>query len=142
MERPVLYISRVTKPYEAQYQATELELACVAWAYGKLSHLLEGSKVTIITDHQAIAGVLRSAPGTRYSIRIDKARMALMPYLEDITIEYREGKKMCMVDPLSRATFTSAGDQHVAGKGDERAVGGHTPIARPLRLIWNGLTLF
>ena len=106
LERPVCYISRVTTSYEKNYQATELELCCIAWAFAKLSHMLEGSKVEIVTDHQAVKGVLNSAPGTRYSIRLDKARMSLMPFLNDITITYREGTKMQMVDPLSRASYS------------------------------------
>ena len=110
IERPVLYISRVTKSYESNYQATELELSCIAWAFGKLHHLLEGSTVTIVSDHEAIKGVLLSAPGTRYSQRIDKARIALMPYIDNIKNLYREGSRMQMVDPLSRAKC-DAGDQ-------------------------------
>lgn len=127
IERPVLYISRVTKPYEANYQATELELSCIAWAFGKLQHLLEGSDVTIVSDHEAIKGVLHSAPGTRYSQRIDKARMALMPHLDKITIEYRPGKSMQMVDPLSRGTYTTrqAGDQTTQTRGTAAAGEGH-----------------
>jgi hypothetical protein len=32
----VLYISRSTKPYEQGYQATELEMTCLHWAFAKL----------------------------------------------------------------------------------------------------------
>lgn len=36
IERPILYVSRTTKPYEKSYRATELELACVSWAWTRL----------------------------------------------------------------------------------------------------------
>lgn len=45
IERPVLYISRATKPYEKSYEATELELGCISWAMMRLRHYVEGSKV-------------------------------------------------------------------------------------------------
>ena len=32
IERPVLFMSRVTTPYKANYQALELELGCLVWA--------------------------------------------------------------------------------------------------------------
>jgi hypothetical protein len=103
IERPVLYISRSTKPYEQGYQATELEITCLHWAFAKLHHYLEGSDVLIITDHESINGILNSSPGTIYSGRLDKVRMALMPYMDKIKVVYKPGSKMQNVDPLSRA---------------------------------------
>jgi len=107
VERVILYISRATKPYEVSYEATELELCCLTWAFTRLQHYLEGSRVIVVTDHEPIKGVLRSAPGTRYSLRIDKFRMLLMPFLDSMTILHKPGKTMKNVDPLSRATYGS-----------------------------------
>lgn len=120
LERPVIYISRVTKAYEQHYESTELEMSCLAWAFSKCDHLLEGSDVTIYTDHEAIKGVLSSAPGTRYSMRIDKPRMALMPFLDRITVVYMPGEQMKMVDPLSRERYqnlTPGKASNVSGMG-------------------------
>jgi hypothetical protein len=103
IERPVLYISRSTKPYEQGYQATELEITCLHWAFAKLHHYLEGSQVIIVTDHESINGILNSSPGTVYSGRLDKVRMALMPYMDNIRVVYKPGAKMQNVDTLSRA---------------------------------------
>jgi hypothetical protein len=89
IERPVLYISRATKPYEQGYQATELEMTCIHWAFAKLHHYLEGSEVMIVSDHESVNGVLNSSPGTVYSGRIDKVRMALMPYMNNIKVVYK-----------------------------------------------------
>ena len=107
MERPVVYISRNTKEFERHYESTERELACVVWAFVKLRHLLEGSDVILVTDHASIREVLRSSASTQYSIRLDKFRMLLGPFLDRIHVTYRPGKEMTNVDPLSRARWTS-----------------------------------
>jgi hypothetical protein len=107
IERPVLYISRATKDYEQGYQATELEITCLHWAFAKLHHYLEGSEVIIVSDHELINGILNSSAGTMYSGRLDKVRMALMPYLDNIKIVYKPGVKMQNVDPISRAQVPS-----------------------------------
>lgn len=105
IERPILYISRSTKPYERSYESTELELACVSWAVTRLRHYVEGSSIILISDHEPLKGVINSAPGTQYSTRIDKFRMLLMPFVDDMTILHRAGSKMTNVDPLSRARY-------------------------------------
>ncbi|MDB5851806.1 MAG: hypothetical protein JWP29_5558 [Rhodoferax sp.] len=102
VERPVLYISRVTHPFERNYESTERELACVSWCFQRCRHLLEGSKCTVITDHAPIREVLRSSANTVYSIRIDKAAWQLAPYLDDLEVVYRPGKDHLNVDHLSR----------------------------------------
>ena len=88
-ERPVLYISRNTKPFECAYESTQRELTCVVWAFVKLRHLLKGSQTIIVTDHTTIREVVRSAVSTQYSLRIDKFRMLLAPFIE---VFYRPGK--------------------------------------------------
>jgi hypothetical protein len=103
IERPVLYNSRSTKPHEQGFQATELEITCIHWAFAKLHHYLEGSQVLIVTDQESINGILNSSPGTIYSGHLDKVRMALMPYMNDIQVIYKLGAKMTNVDPLCRA---------------------------------------
>jgi hypothetical protein len=107
LERPILYISRQTKGGEPNYGSTERELACFYWAIHKLHMYLEGNTFTVYTDHESIRDVLHSAPRVDFSKRIDKYRMLLQPYLDDMEIIYRPGKKMVMVDPLSRAKYIS-----------------------------------
>jgi len=51
LERPILYISWATLPYETRYEASELEMACLAWAVGHLCQYLEGSPFKVFTDH-------------------------------------------------------------------------------------------
>jgi hypothetical protein len=103
IQRPVLYIPRLTKSYEQGYQATELQTTCLHWPFAKLHHYLEGSQLLIVTDHESINGILHSSLGTMYSGRLDKVRMASMPYMDNIKVFYKLGAKMKNVDPLSRA---------------------------------------
>jgi hypothetical protein len=105
LERPILYISRQTTGGEPRYGSTERELACFYWAVHKLHMYLEGNTFTVFTDHESIRDVLHSAPRVDFSKRIDKYRMLLQPYLDDMEVVYRPGKKMVMVDPLSRAKY-------------------------------------
>jgi len=102
LERPILYISRTTLPYETCYEASELEMACLAWAVGRLRQYLEGAPFKVFTDHSAIPGILRSSAGTTYSLRLDKFRMQLMPFVDNMEITHRPGKSIPHVDCLSR----------------------------------------
>jgi hypothetical protein len=83
-------------------------MTCLHWSFAKLHHYLEGSEVLIVSDHESIAGILSSSPGTIYSARLDKVRMALMPYMDKIKVVYKPGSKMQNVDPLSRAPAPTA----------------------------------
>jgi len=56
LERPILYISRATLPYETRYEASELEMACLARAVSRLRQYLEGSPFKVFTDHSAGGG--------------------------------------------------------------------------------------
>jgi hypothetical protein len=108
LERPILYISRQTRGAEATYESTEREVACLYWAVNKLSLYLEGNSFTAYTDHECTRDVLQAAPNVKMSKRLDKYRMLLQPYLDDMDVIYRPGKLMNMVDPLSRARYTTS----------------------------------
>jgi hypothetical protein len=122
LERPILYISRQTTGGEPRYGSTERELACFYWAIHKLHMYLEGNTFTVFTDHESIRDVLHSAPRVDFSKRIDKYRMLLQPYLDDMEIIYRPGKKMVMVDPLSRARYLNDPQEEVFGRPGSRAM--------------------
>jgi hypothetical protein len=85
---------------------------------------LEGNTFTVYTDHESIRDVLHSAPRVDFSKRIDKYRMLLQPYLDDMEIIYRPGKKMVMVDPLSRAKYTEDARECVNNRGGNGADSG------------------
>jgi len=62
----------------------------------------------LVTDHASIHEVLRSSGSTQYSIRLDKFRMLLSPFLDRIQVIYHPGKEMTNVDPLSQARWTDS----------------------------------
>jgi len=123
IERPVLHISRATHDYEVNYLASELELACLNWVVTvRLRQYLDGAKFTVITDHSAINEMLNSSPNTAYSLRLDKFRMSLMPFIDNMTIVYRPGKSIPPhVDCISRARYITGRDKALK-EGDRSAV--------------------
>ncbi|KAK0518468.1 hypothetical protein OC834_007457, partial [Tilletia horrida] len=65
-ERPVAFLSRLTSPGEQRMVAAELELSCLAWAFAKWAHLLEGAEVTVVTDHAPLGPMLTSTSAVPY----------------------------------------------------------------------------
>ncbi|KAE8185966.1 hypothetical protein CF335_g7578, partial [Tilletia laevis] len=101
-ERPVAFLSRLTSAAESKLVAAELELVCLAWAYQKLSHLLEGVITTVVTDHAPMERMLRSTTSIAYGPIITRCRAVLMPHLANIRFVYRPGPRHTNADALSR----------------------------------------
>jgi hypothetical protein len=99
LERPILYISRQTTGGEPSYESTEREVACLYWAVNKLSLYLEGNTFTVFTDHECTRDVLQAAPNLKMSKRLDKYRMLLQPYLDDIDVVYGPAVQSALHDP-------------------------------------------
>ncbi|KAE8221006.1 hypothetical protein CF326_g8647 [Tilletia indica] len=128
IERPVAYISRLTSPAEKKLVASELELCCLAWAFAKLAHLLEGAQVTVITDHSPMDRMLQSTNAIHYGPTISRCRALLMPHLPNLRFCYRPGPRHNNVDALSRLVPASdpgrsafvGGDVLDAGRSDSQ----------------------
>ena len=97
---PVLFISRSLTPAEKHYSATELEYLGVYWSFTKLSHYLDGSSVTIVTDHHALQWLWSIKQST--NSRLHKWAMLLGPMEHTLKIVHRPGLTHSNVDPLSR----------------------------------------
>ncbi|KAE8185344.1 hypothetical protein A4X06_0g6311 [Tilletia controversa] len=102
VERPVAYLSRLTTPGEQKFVASELELSCLAWAYSKLAHLLEGAFCTVITDHSPMEKMLQSQNAVHYGPTISRCRALILPHLPNLRFVYRPGPRHNNVDALSR----------------------------------------
>ncbi|KAE8217187.1 hypothetical protein CF326_g9534 [Tilletia indica] len=102
LERPVAFLSRLTTPTEKKMAASELELCCLAWAFGRLAHLLEGAPVTVITDHAPLGRMLQSVGPIPYGPTISKCRAMLMPHMENLRFVHKPGRKHTNADALSR----------------------------------------
>ncbi|KAE8182193.1 hypothetical protein CF328_g8589, partial [Tilletia controversa] len=124
-ERPVAFLSRLTSIAESKLVAAELELVCLAWAYQKLSHLLEGVITTVVTDHAPMERMLRSTNSIAYGPIITRCRAVLMPHLANIRFVYRPGPRHTNADALSRLpTMTvDQGRPTLLGGGDVLASG-------------------
>ncbi|KAE8227823.1 hypothetical protein CF326_g7266 [Tilletia indica] len=101
-ERPVAFLSRLTMPSEKKLVAAELELCCLAWAFGRFLHLLEGAEVTVVTDHSPLGPMLTSTAGAKYGPVISKCRALLMPHLAHLRFLHRPGSSHTNADALSR----------------------------------------
>jgi RNase H-like domain found in reverse transcriptase/Reverse transcriptase (RNA-dependent DNA polymerase)/Integrase zinc binding domain/Chromo (CHRromatin Organisation MOdifier) domain len=99
-EHPVLFISRTLKPAEKNYAATELECLAVVWGLKKLSHYLDGSQVTLVTDHHALKWIWDIKETVNQ--RLFRWSLLLNPLKDKVTIIHRPGKLNTNVDPLSR----------------------------------------
>ncbi|KAE8242509.1 hypothetical protein A4X13_0g7127 [Tilletia indica] len=108
-ERPVAFLSRLTSPVESRLVAPELELVCLAWAYQKLAHLLEGAITTVVTDHAPMERMLRSTAPIAYGPTITRCRAVLMPHLPNLRFVYRPGPRHTNADALSRLPIADQG---------------------------------
>ncbi|KAE8216475.1 hypothetical protein CF327_g344 [Tilletia walkeri] len=106
-ERPVAFLSRLTTPTEKKMAAAELELCCLAWAFGRLAHLLEGAPVTVVTDHAPLGRMLQSVGPIPYGPTISKCRAILMPHMDNLRFVHKPGRKHTNADALSRLVHRS-----------------------------------
>ncbi|KAE8218234.1 hypothetical protein CF319_g7853 [Tilletia indica] len=118
VERPVAFLSRLTSPTEKKMAAAELELCCLAWAFGRLAHLLEGVPVTVVTDHAPLGRMLQSVGPIPYGPTISKCRAILMPHMENLRFVHKPGRKHTNADALSRLVVRQDPGRSVFEGGD------------------------
>ncbi|KAE8224819.1 hypothetical protein CF319_g2356 [Tilletia indica] len=101
-ERPVSFLSRLTSISEQRLVAAELEFCCLAWAFAKWCHLLEGADITVVTDHSRLGAMLNAGSSQVYGPVITRCRALLLPHLHNFTFVHRPGSTHKNVDSLSR----------------------------------------
>ncbi|KAE8228133.1 hypothetical protein CF326_g6948 [Tilletia indica] len=101
-ERPVAFLSRLTSVTEQKMAASELELCCLAWAFARLAHLLEGAELTVVTDHAPLGAMLTSTSAIPYGPTISRCRALLMPHVPNMRFVHRAGSTHTNADALSR----------------------------------------
>lgn len=93
----VAYFSKRTTAAESRYHSYELETLAVVNAVKHFKHYLHGNKFTIVTDCNALKSSHKKVDLTP---RVHRWWAFLQAY--DFEIMYRDGKRMCHADFLSR----------------------------------------
>ena len=71
--RPIHFASRFLTPLEENYSINELELLAVVWAIEHFKNYLYGIKFQVVSDHKALATVLKGNKGNKtYSSRLTR----------------------------------------------------------------------
>jgi hypothetical protein len=100
IERPIAFASKTIHGAQIRYSASELEFMAMHWAVTKqYKQYLLGKPFTLITDHQALKGLMKSDEGGR---RITKWRQNLSVYEPYMEIRYTKAEKNQHADALSR----------------------------------------
>ncbi|GFW35954.1 retrovirus-related Pol polyprotein from transposon 17.6 [Trichonephila clavipes] len=96
-EHPIEYASRLLTPAERNYSTTEREALAVVWALKKFRGYIEGTEITVASDHQPLKWLLNlKSPTGRL------ARWALEIQSFNLKIQYIPGKANVVADMLSR----------------------------------------
>ncbi|GFV75356.1 retrovirus-related Pol polyprotein from transposon 17.6 [Trichonephila clavipes] len=96
-EHPIEYASRLLTPAERNYSTTEREALAVVWALKKFRGYIEGTEITVASDHQPLKWLLNlKSPTGRL------ARWALEIQSFNLKVQYIFGKANVVADMLSR----------------------------------------
>ena len=99
--RPIHFASRFLTPLESKYSINELELLAIVWAIEHFKNYLYGTKFQIISDHKALASVLKGNKNNKtYSSRLTRWVDRLLPF--EFEIAHAPGRTMGIADYLSR----------------------------------------
>ena len=99
--RPIHFASRFLTPLEENYSINELELLAVVWAIEHFKNYLYGIKFQVVSDHKALATVLKGNKGNKtYSNRLTRWVDRLLPF--DFDIFHAPGRTIGIADYLSR----------------------------------------
>ncbi len=96
-EHPVTYASQKLVPWERNYSVLEKECLAVVWALSYFNVYLKGQNVTVQTDHQPLAWLLKMKNANQ---RLIRWTLALQPYR--LTLRHRKGSDNENTDGLSR----------------------------------------
>lgn len=110
-EAPIAFASRTLGPAERNYAQLDKEGLAVVFGAHKFHKYIAGRKVTFITDHQPLLGILGPKKPTAQvlSPRMTRWCMKLSSY--DYDLVYRQGKNHQNADALSRLPLPDSEDE-------------------------------
>ncbi|GFU29908.1 retrovirus-related Pol polyprotein from transposon 297 [Trichonephila clavipes] len=95
-EHPIEYASRLLTPAERNYSTTEREALAVVWALKKFRGYIEGTEITVASDHQPLKWLINLKSPTG-----QLARWALEIQSFNLKVQYIPGKANVVADMLS-----------------------------------------
>jgi hypothetical protein len=101
-EHVIAYENKTLNEAEQNYSTTELECLAVVWAIEKFDYYLEGNKFKVITDHIALKWLFNKAIPKG---RIGRWIARLQPYICNMEVIHKSGKRHMNADALSRISF-------------------------------------
>jgi len=100
--KPMEFYSRALQPEKRNYAAAEKECRGLVWAVLHHRHHVEGSRITVRTDHECLCWIYRLTTGTGRLLRW-RLRLAEI----DFELKYKKGANHHLPDALSRIPTTS-----------------------------------
>ncbi len=101
-EHVIAYENKTLNKAEQNYSTTELECLAVVWAVEKFDYYLEGNKFKIITDHTALKWLFNKKEPKG---RIARWIIRIQPYICNMEVIHKSGRKHMNADALSRIRF-------------------------------------
>ena len=99
--KPVSFALRFLTNFETKYFINELELLAVVWAIEHFRNYVYGVKFQVISDHKALASVLRPNRGNKtFSCRLTRWVDRLLPF--EFEVIHAPGRVLGFADYLSR----------------------------------------
>ncbi|KAJ3473690.1 hypothetical protein NLI96_g12874 [Meripilus lineatus] len=115
VERVITYWSRTFKPAETRYSATEREALAAKEGLVKFLPIIEGEKITLVTDHAALQWAKTYENANKRLAAWGAVFSAFSPHLD---IVHRPGRTHSNVDPLSR--LPRAPPEHVSPRDEKK----------------------
>ena len=103
-EKPVCYASRALTEAESRYSNIERELLAAMWSFEHFNHYIEGSNVTLQTDHKTLVSIWSKSINTA-SPRIQRLLLRMSRY--NVKLEYIAGRHV-IADALSRISLRTS----------------------------------
>ena len=101
-EHVIQYAAKSLSKAELVYTTTEKECLAVIWAVNKFHHYIYGKKCRIVTDHHSLKWLFTQ----QIKGRIGRWIIKLQPYVNELEIIHRAGKKHQNANALSRIRET------------------------------------
>ena len=105
-DKPVCYASRALTEAESRYSNIERELLAAMWSLEHFNHYIEGSNVTLQTDHKPLVSIWSKSINYTASPRIQRLLLRMSRY--NVKLEYIAGRHNVIADALSRISLCTS----------------------------------